>query len=219
MAFGHGVKRKGFGGPDQKIKGDKGDVAETLEGGDGDDVIIAFDGDDQVVGQDGEDDLSGGGGDDLLVGAIWIDDDGTADVLPTDGNGEVDAEDTFVQDAFSDDFNAGSSFEANGSDTIWYYDGDTSGGDGDPYDVIDFSEALDFVDTNLDLEITAEEKEAQVNDFLDYDPATGQLTSGGNVWFTVFTDAGQTAAATVYVEVDGDQFAYNAVDSSWDLVA
>ncbi len=221
MANGHAVKRHGFKTnphDDRHIKGTKFD--DDLFGGDFDDVIIGHGGNDTLVGQDWEDDLGGGAGNDLLVGAIWADEDSDPDtVATTDGNGEVDAADTFTQDDFSDDFNAESTFAANGTDDIWLYDDDTSDFDGSGvYDVIDLSDTLDFEDTDLSGTITDEEKEDQLGEMFTYDD--GELQTAGNdaeVWFNVFTDAGMTVADTVYVEVDGDQFMSDG--SGWDLIA
>jgi hypothetical protein len=233
MANGHAVKRHGFKSnphDDQHMKGEKGDEFDDLLVGGlpenvFDDVIIGFGGDDTLVGQDGEDDLGGGAGDDLLVGAMWTDDDGIVEdtEAATDGNGVVDAADTFAQDDFSDDFNAEGTFEENGTDTIWLYDDDVASGSAHDlidgvYDVIDLSDTLDFEDTDFSGTITDEEKEDQLGVMFTYDD--GELQTAGNdaeVWFNVFTDEVMTVADTVYVEVDGDQFMSDG--SGWDLVA
>lgn len=229
MAFGHAVKRGGFdqriendnalilgGDGDDQIKG--GDSRNVIDGGEGDDVIIAKGGNDVAIGGDGEDDLSGGEGNDSLTGAIWNDD-----------GDQVPERDEFEQDAFSDDFNAEATFEENGTDTIFYYDADTGGANDDTggteddgiYDVVDFSDTIDFVDpTPLDGQpITTAEKEAQLDADLSYDDTTGDLSYQGDVFFKVFEDAVGTAADTVYVEVDGDQFVYDTANDDWDLVA
>jgi hypothetical protein len=84
-------------------------------------------------------------------------------------------------------------------------------------DIIDFSDAFSFNGNPSD-----SGKEGQLSQFLGYDPTTGALTDDkGNDWFFVFNDAGidnPTAATTVYVEVDGDEFAWNTTTESWDIV-
>lgn len=210
MAFGHAVQRRGFESPDDRIKGQKGDVAETLDGMDGDDVIIAFDGDDTVVGGDGEDDLSGGGGNDLLVGAIWTDADEDLVTEGVQGNGIVEG-DEITQDAFSDDFNAEADFASNGSDTIWYYD-DTSEDETDPHDVVDLSDAIEFVDQDADLDVDTDDMLIQLNATFDYDATTGALGTVDGTWFTIYEDAGTDAADMVYVEVDGTHFVSDGGD-------
>lgn len=227
MAFGHAVKRGGFDEKlkniddlyveddsadtsDQQIKGTSGD--DSIDGGGGDDVVIGFAGDDTLIGGDGEDDLSGGEGDDTLVGGIVDDLEGVP---------------TFFQDDYSDDYNAEATFEDNGTDTILGYDDDAAAGDGATLgvvDVIDFSDAIDFVDPiPLDgVPTTDLEKEAQLDAILSYQedpssPEAGELSdSGGNVWFNVYSNyEGTTAAETVYVEVDGDVFMWTG--TNWDL--
>jgi len=202
VAFGHAVKRGGFQGEDQLIKGTKDN--DELDGGDGDDVIIGFRGDDNLIGGDGEDDLSGGEGDDTLVGGIveLVD-----DVL------------TFTQDDYSDDYNAETTAEDNGTDTILGYDADpTDFEDSGVVDVIDFSEAIDFADL-----ATEDEKEAQLDATLSYDDATGDLSDAdANVWFKVFSNyEGTDPADTVYVEVDGDVFKWEdgwVLQTDWGIV-
>ncbi len=200
MAFGHAVMRKGFRDGDMKIKGEKGDVSEALEGGDGDDVIIAFGGDDAIIGGDGEDDVSGGSGNDTIDLSV------TADTL-------------MGLDGFSDDVNAEATFEENGTDTVTWYDDEP--GENGVYDVIDFSDAIEFVDpSDDDLPLTTEEKVAQVNAALTYDPVTGTLGDADeNAWFVASEDGGADFADTVYVEVDGDHFVYDAVLQTWEAVA
>ncbi len=200
MAFGHAVMRKGFRDGDMKVKGEKGEVSELLEGGDQDDVIIAFGGDDTIVAGDGEDDVSGGSGNDMIDLGV------TADTL------------TGVY-GFSDDVNAEATFDENGTDTVTWYDDEA--GENGVYDVIDFSDAIEFVDPSDDgVPLTMEEKVAQVNAVLTYDALTGELgDADGNTWFVVSEDGGADFADTVYVEVDGDQFVYDAALQTWDAVA
>jgi Ca2+-binding RTX toxin-like protein len=228
MAFGHGVKRGGFDDKlkvegnryfaddgqvvtgDEQIKGSNGD--NTLDGADGDDVIIGYRGADLLIGGDGEDDLSGGGGgdQDTLVGGILDGDDPLAGA--------------FTPDEFSDDFNAEASFEENGSDLIRGYD--DAAGESGVVDVIDFSDAIDFVDPTDDgTPTTDEEKEAQLEAQLSYDPENGNLSDTNepaNVWFNVTSDYEGTTASTVYVEVDGDVFMWDGtgwdMQQDWDLV-
>ncbi len=229
MANGHSVKRGGFKSnphDDLHIKGHKFYDDLGLTGGSADDVVIGRGGNDQVVGQDGEDDLSGGAGDDLLVGAIWVDDEGTLDGetgLPIDStdqdfNGVVDAEDTFTQDDYSDDFNAESSFAANGTDTIWYYDDDAAGSG--VVDFIDLSAAVEFSDPTPEdgAPTTDQEKIDQLDAMFSYDTGTGAFKdSADNTWFNVYEDTGADVADTVYVEVDGDQFMWDG--DGWALMA
>jgi hypothetical protein len=220
MAFGHAVKRGGFdaklknvadrhiaddngleGQGDEQIKGTRD--ADSIDGGGGDDVIIGFSGDDTLIGGDGEDDLSGGEGDDTLVGGII--------------DGDVGSE-VWSQDNYSDDYNAESTFEDNGTDTILGYDDDTTDFDNSGVvDVIDFSDNIDFEDPSDDsIPTTDVEKETQLNATLSYDNTTGELSdSEANVWFNVHSDDQGTAASTVYVEVDGDVFQWDG--SGWDL--
>lgn len=220
MAFGHAVMRHGFSqkitvhdevgvsigqgsSDDDQIKGDNN--ANMINGGDGDDVIIGKGGNDHLVGGDQEDDLSGGAGDDLLVGAIW--DDSVGDVANA-----IDANDGFTQDDYSDDFNAEATFAENGEDTIWIYDDDPTdfGGSG-VYDVIDLSDAIALVDTDISGDVS----ESELNAAFSYD--SGELKDASdNVWFNVYQDAGTTAADTVYVEFNGDQFMWNG--AGWDLL-
>jgi hypothetical protein len=221
MANGHSVNRRGFFGEDDLIKGHKIND-DVLIGGDGDDVIIGFGGSDQLVGEDGEDDLSGGAGNDLLVGAIWADGDTDTETDGIQGNGIVDAADTFAQDDYSDDFDAGADAESNGTDTIWYYDADASAGEGATegvVDIIDLSDATDFVDGEDENDtIDQAEMEEQLNAAFHYHEESGELDDGdNNTWFEVYSDAGGTAAETVYVEVDGNQFMWDG--DSWGLVA
>ncbi len=228
MAFGHGVKRGGFddkfrvegdryvatdtadGTGDEQIKGSNG--ANTLDGADGDDVIIGYRGADTLIGGDGEDDLSGGGGGDIdtLVGGILDGDDPLARA--------------FTQDEYSDDYNAAASFEENNSDLIRGYD--DAAEESGVVDVIDFSEAIGFVDQEpLDGTITDAEKEAQLDAALTYNQLNGDLSDAeANVWFNVTSDyEGATAASTVYVEVDGDVFMWDGdswdLQETWDLVS
>ena len=78
--------------------------------------------------------------------------------------------------------------------------------------IIDLSKPMDFEDTSGDFIIDDAEKLQQMNDHVVYD--SGALKDGdGNTWFNVYSDAGVTEAATVYVEVDGDQFMWDG--SEW----
>lgn len=227
MAFGHAVKRGGFddkqfnidaqvgidtytGGPgDELLRGNND--ANMIDGAAGDDVIIGKGGDDHLVGGDGEDDLSGGEGDDLLVGAMWEDE---------NDDSTIDADDKFTQDDFSDDYNAEATFAENGTDTIWYYDADpTDSSDSGVVDFIDLSEPIEFVDTDDSGTVEDAEMLAQLNGEWSYDDGTGALSNSDGTWFNVYSDAGTTAAETVYLEVDGNQFTWDTGADEWTLVA
>ncbi len=227
MAFGHAVERRGFEDKVFNIDAEVGDTTYTggagdellrgnndanmIDGAAGDDVIIGKAGDDHLVGGDGEDDLSGGEGDDLLVGAIWTD---------ANADSTIDAGDTFVQDDFSDDYNAEATFAENGTDTIWYYDADPEDFEASGVvDFIDLSEPIEFVDQDSDLDVDTDDMLIQLNNEWTYDETTGALSSGGNTWFNVFSDDGTTAAETVYLEVDGNQFTWDTGADEWALVA
>lgn len=253
MANGHAVNRGGFDSKvkgadiiydlddthlagDDQIKATKGESVAVIDGGDGDDVIIGNDGINLLIGGDGEDDISGGGGFDLLIGGDVDggppptddhDGDGTSETDPASFAAAVVSGGTFTQDAYSDDFNAGATFEENGTDVIFGYDADDGGANDDTggteddgiYDVVDFSDTIDFVDPSADGQpITTAEKEAQLDADLSYDDTTGALSYQGDTFFVVLDETG-SAAGTVYVEVDGDQFVYDTTENDWDLVA
>ncbi|HSF93734.1 MAG TPA: hypothetical protein VLA52_01825, partial [Thermohalobaculum sp.] len=121
---------------------------------------------------------------------------------------------------FSDSFRGEADFASNGTDTIWFYDGDASAGVGataDVVDIIDLSKALDFVDTDLSGTVDQSEMEAQLLTAFTYNSGTGALQDGAsNTWFNVYSDAGGTAAGTVYAEVDGDRFMWDG--AGWDML-
>ena len=202
MAFGHAVKRGGFKKDDSEIdknvteevglatrngsedddflRGDKAGTANMIDGEGGDDVIIGKGGADHLVGGDGEDDISGGAGNDLLVGGGWID--ALSDSV-------VDSEDSFLQDDYSDDFNAEATFVENGTDTIWLYDANQAGEAGNAGDA--------SLTSKGELSDLAEE----------------------NVWFVVYEDNGVTEADTVHVSVKHNdveyQYTWDTAEDEW----